>query len=142
MDEALAVVVSCDWPDCVIRRFGTQVEVATRLSESMVENYIRVRPGDLVTADFDESPPRPRYRWRRVTVVSRDDDRVNVRPARGPDPEATEAVPVGEQDPQLGDTVFLSRLGGEYVVFDIAVDGEPSELGRYEARMAAIRAAR
>lgn len=80
MNMDLAIAISCEWPACIVRKLGTETPVGAKLSDLMVEHWIRVRSGDLLATDFECDPPQVIYRWWHATVVAIEDGDVTIGP--------------------------------------------------------------
>ncbi len=136
MDMDLAIVVSIETPICVINKLGSEVPVEARLSDLMLDHWIRVRTGDLVAADFQVEPPKVLYRWWRATVVTVEGDELTIRPL--PSREDTKetgtatVMPGTDIQPKQGDVVFaITNEAREPVLIDVGKDGEPAHPERF-----------
>lgn len=139
MNMSLAIAVSCNGPFCTVKRLGTETPVDAKLSDAMVEHWIRVRPGDLLAADFECKPAQIKYRWWQSTVVAVEGDDVTIAPLPSKaDLTATGTASVqsgADLDPKVGDIVFaINDENGKSIVIDVGINREPTHPDRFIAQ--------
>lgn len=135
MQLDLAIAVECTPTACRVRTLDGNVVLDAHYG-ALVQDRIKVRPGDLVVLDTGVQPPEVVWRWRHGTVQEVNGDQVkvtrNVSQARPEDPRA--AALTGQLPSALvgqvnsGDTVFLTHVEEEHRVLDVAREGNPAHL--------------
>lgn len=120
----------------MIKKLGSEVSVEAKLSDLMVDHWIRVRAGDLVAADFRVEPPKVLYRWFRATVVGIEGDEVTIRPlpSRADTSETGRArvMPGTDIQPKEGDLVYaITGEAGKPLLIDVVRAGEPDNPDRF-----------
>jgi len=128
-----AIAVSAEWPTCVVRRLASIESIEAVESAAMQENYIRVRPGDLVRVDFASHPAEVvrRYGWRAI-VTSVEGDRVTFDSLPNGTPGTAMVQPELGLSLGIGDAVFV-RNSVEPVVVDVLAVDEPAHPEWFEA---------
>jgi translation initiation factor IF-1 len=144
MQTEVAVALGGDWPSCLIRRLGSDVSVVARLSDLMVERRINVRPGDVVSVDFEADPPEVLYRWWKATVVSVTGNVVEVASSATDETSAGTVRATALEElgvmPRVADTVLLmTGEDGGPIVVDVVVDGEPEHPERFTEEYEHVR---
>jgi aminoglycoside phosphotransferase (APT) family kinase protein len=139
MQIHLAIVESCEWPTCVVRKIGSDEPIEAVVSSPMQRIWSyparpvdRVRPGDLVMVNFDREPPQIVYRWWRAAVTAVHGDHVGISPmVWGGEGIASVPTALGFA-PVVGDIVFLmDAIDGGPVVVAVAMNGEPAHPERF-----------
>jgi hypothetical protein len=134
MQTELGIVITADWPACVVRKLGSGEEPVDAVeSAAMQENYIRVRTGDLVRVDFTARPAEVvrRHGWR-ATVTGVDGTSVTFSSLpNGRDGTAIVPAELG-LTLGIGDAVLV-RGSQRLVVVDVLEGDEPAHPAWFEA---------
>ena len=139
----LAIAVTVDRPRCEVKRLGSPAVIVATLSGAMVGRRMWIRPGDLVSVDFDVSPPEVVYRWRRARVVAVHDACVTI--STEPSDEdlsmsSSAALLEGlAVAPRVGDVVFVDVRFRRPFVIDVAKENEPLHPERFGKSYAQTR---
>ncbi len=130
MDLELAVAESCGATSCRVRSLSGSVLDARYAA--LVQDRIKVRPGDLVAVNRAAQPPEVVWRWWHGRIERVEGDRAEVsrnhtQPTMAHSRRRTEAMAVAPElagHLRVGDTVFF---GPEPVgVLDVAREGMPT----------------
>lgn len=132
MQLELATVISCDSTGCRVAPVTGGPAFQTRYSR-LVQDRVRILPGQLVAVDREPAVPEVAWRWYRARMVEPGERQVIVQ-----DRErqlAAARVPGLETTGQAGDDLWITGMENGWELHDRVVDGKPSDVTRLQERV-------
>jgi hypothetical protein len=123
MHLELATVISCSPNGCLVTPVDGRPAFETRYS-ALVQDQVKIRPGQLVAVDMEPDLPEIAWRWYQVRIVEPDDTLVLVQERERQ--LAAAQVPGMEITGSVGDLLWVTGMEGVWELHDQVVDGKPA----------------
>jgi hypothetical protein len=127
MSFELATVISCSPSGCWVAPVDEGSAFETRYSK-LVQDRVKIRPGQLVAVDMEPAIPEVAWRWYRVQVVESGEGQVIVQERERQLSAAR--VPGLETPGQPGDETWVTGMESGWELHDRVLDGKPSDPAR------------
>ena len=132
MKMTLAIVESCTPVGSRVRVVSSDQVIETRYSAPVLENRIRIRPGQLVAVDTSKKTPETVWRWVRTRVHQVEGGRALA----GADEASVCSVALIEElagELAAGDDVWVCGTPEGPQIHDLVADGKPANPARLES---------
>lgn len=123
----LATVISCGPDGCLVTPLADGPAIETRYSD-LVKDRVKIRPGQLVAIDIEPAVPEVAWRWYAARVVDAGELVVTVQERERLLNAAR--VPGLDVSTRVGDTLWVTGMGGTWEIHDRVVDGKPADPSR------------
>ena len=132
MQFELATVISCHPHGCRVLPVAGGSALETRYSE-LVQDRVRILPGQLVAVDLQPAVPEVVWRWYRTQVVEPGEQVVIVQERE----RQLSAVRVAglETAAGAGDETWVTGMDGVWELHDRVLDGKPSDPSRLREKV-------
>jgi len=132
MQFELATVISCGPNGCRVAPVSGGQEFETRYSV-LVQDRVKIRPGQLVAVDMEPALPEVAWRWYRARVVEPGERLVIVEERERRLSAAR--VPGLETSDSVGDEIWVTGMEGSWELHDRVVDGKPANPARLREKV-------
>ena len=123
MHLELATVISCDPHGCRVTSVAGGQTYETRYS-ALVQDRVKIRPGQLVAVDLDPAVPEVAWRWYPAHIIETGEQHMVVE-ERERQMTVVQA-PEMEIATEVGDHIWMTGMQGIWELHDRVVDGKPS----------------
>lgn len=132
MQFELAIVITCDPDGCRVIPVDGDLSIKTRYS-ALVQDRVKIRPGQLVAVDMEPAVPEVAWRWYRAQIV---EPGVHLVIVQERERQLTAArVPGLVTGDSVGDEVWVTGMEGVWELHDRVVDGNPSDPSRLREKI-------
>jgi hypothetical protein len=132
MHLELATVISCDPSGCRVMLVSGGPVIETRYS-AMVQDRVKIRPGQLVALDMEPAIPEVAWRWYPARVVKPGESMVIVQERERQLSAAR--IPGLETSYDVGDEIWVTGMKGVWELHDRVVEGKPSDPARLKEKV-------
>jgi hypothetical protein len=132
MQLELATVISCDPHGCRVTPVAGGQTYETHYS-ALVQDRVKIRPGQLVAVDLDPAVPEVAWRWYKAHIIETGEQQIVVKER---DRYLTVVnAPQMELAAEVSDLIWVTGMQGTWELHDRVVDGKPSDPAQLQEKV-------